>query len=182
MPVARFLFVQVSECEEVETRIAVAASRVDCKKDWPGNQRTKERDSRADTNESQEEVCIERLVLERVGIWDLPEGAEPVEEACWKSWGSLSVTLLAMCENLCDQNYLLLAQGTEIGSWSIETTLGAAQNQEDGEVDKSNQQSWNEGGNETRERSIFRVVSFDVVLPLLLLFSCLRIKLPLDEV
>lgn len=96
MPVARFLFIQVSECEEVETRIAVAASRVDCKEDWPGNQRTKEGDSRADTNEAQEEVCIERLVLERVGIWDLPEGAEPVEEACWKSWGSLSEALLAI--------------------------------------------------------------------------------------
>ena len=93
-------------------------------------------------------------MLKSVCVWDLPESAEPVEEAGWESWGSLSVMILAIAPHFDVLSDLLLAQGPKVRSWGVKATLGAAQNQENGEVDEGDQQSWNEGGNKARKRRI----------------------------
>ena len=178
--VCSFLLAQITECEQVEALVTATASRVDWEEDWPGKDATKEGDGRADADEAQEEVCIKRLMLKSVGVWDLPESAEPVEEASWESWGSLSVMILAFAPQFDVLSDLLLAQGPKVRSWSVKATLRAAQNQKNGEVDEGDQQSWNESGNEARKRRIHVLCRFLIRLRLTVLRR-FWIKLPLDE-
>jgi hypothetical protein len=66
--------------------VASTSSDVDREQDGHGNAGANEHDDHGHAKESKEEVCIQRLVLESIGIWDLPERANPVEPACWKSF------------------------------------------------------------------------------------------------
>lgn len=173
------VLVQVAEKQHVKSLVAIASGRVDWQQNRPGDQCAEEGDGCTDANVAQEKVGVERLVLESVRVWDLPESTEPVEEASWESWSSLSVLLLAIAQRpligIAVRN-LLLAQSAKVRSWSIETALGATKNQEDGDVDKSDNQCWNESRDETGDRSI---VNFWVSW----LFRALSlVGLPLEEI
>ncbi len=49
---------------------------------------------------------------------------------------------------------LPLAQSTKVGSWSIETALRAAQDDENAEVNNGDEKSWNKGRNKTRDGAV----------------------------
>lgn len=96
MLVCSHTLVEVTECEDVQTLIASTTSRVDGEQNRPGKACSEEGNGSADAKVAEEEVGVKRLVLEGVGIWDLPELTKPVEEASWKCWCSLPACMLAM--------------------------------------------------------------------------------------
>ena len=65
--------------EEVEFTAFTFTSNVNGKENRPSDDSANKHDDDNHSKESKEEVGIERLVLESICIWDLPEGANPIE-------------------------------------------------------------------------------------------------------
>jgi hypothetical protein len=84
--------VDVAVGQDLELGLVVAAGGIDGEEDGPGDDETDEADGGEDTEEAQEEVGIEALVLEGIGVGDLPEGPDPVEEALGQLWTPFAAT------------------------------------------------------------------------------------------
>jgi hypothetical protein len=85
LPTALVL-VDVAHGKHVQLLLTSAASNVDREQDWHGNAGTDKHNNHSHAKKSEKEVRIQRLVLERIGIWDLPERANPVEPSCGESF------------------------------------------------------------------------------------------------
>jgi hypothetical protein len=73
------LRVDVTHREYVELLPLPTAGGIDGEQDRPCYAQAHEADGGADSEVAQEEVGVEGLLSESVGIRDLPEGAKPVE-------------------------------------------------------------------------------------------------------
>ncbi|KFZ14047.1 hypothetical protein V502_06294 [Pseudogymnoascus sp. VKM F-4520 (FW-2644)] len=128
------VLVQVAKGQQVKTLGAIAARRVDGEQDGPGDEAAEEADGDEDAHVAQEQVGVERLGLEHIGIGDLPEGAEPVEHASWELWGALA--------------------SPEVGSRGIEATVRPTQDQEDGDIDEGDEQGRDQCRDETGDGGV----------------------------
>ena len=85
--------VNVAHGEHVQLLLAIAAGDVDGEEDGPGYAGADEHNDHGHLEEAEEEVGIERLVLERVGIGDFPKWGDPVEPPGRERLGSFSVAM-----------------------------------------------------------------------------------------
>lgn len=60
----------VAECEDIELPLSTPAGDVDGKEDWPCYDAANQADNHGDFEEAQEEVTIERVVVQDPGVWD----------------------------------------------------------------------------------------------------------------
>lgn len=66
-----------------------ATGDVDWEEDGPGDAASDKHNDDGHAKESEEEVCVNGLMLKSIGIGYLPEGANPVEQTGWKRLGAL---------------------------------------------------------------------------------------------
>jgi len=140
---------------------AIASCDVDGEENGPSDAGADKHDHDGHLEETKEEEGIERLMLEGVGIWDGPEGFDPIEHAIGERNGTLSggSTLAAVGAAWWraiakPEEYLLLAQRAQIGSRSIPSSMGLPQDQEEEDIDGSRWHGWHQGCNQPREGSI----------------------------
>lgn len=81
----------ITETDGVELLQASAACRIDREEDGPCHETTDKADGRGNLEVSKQEEAIERVVIEDIAVWDLIEGANPVEHAIGKIWRPLPV-------------------------------------------------------------------------------------------
>jgi hypothetical protein len=143
--------VDVGECEQIELLSTATTSSIDWEEDWPSDAAADKADHREHLHISQEQVRVDRLVLKSIRIGDLPELAEPIERSSRQSRSALSDKDISFVYSKLDDN-LLLAQGSQVGSGSIESPLRSTQDQENREIDQCSYQGWNEGGQQGRNR------------------------------
>ena len=83
--------VDIAVGQDLELGQVLASGGIDGEQDGPGDEQADEADDEADAQESKEEVGIETLVGENVGVGDLPEGSEPGQPVAWHTWRSLTM-------------------------------------------------------------------------------------------
>ena len=84
--------VDVGHGQHIQLNLPSTSSDVDREQDGPGNASPNEHDDHGHAKVSKEEVSIQRLVLESIGIWDLPERSNPVEPSCRKRFCTFPVS------------------------------------------------------------------------------------------
>jgi len=149
---AALLAIQVAEGQLIETRESLAASRVDWEQNGPCQDAAEEGDRCADAKITKEKIGVEGLVLQSIGVGDLPEGAEPIEETGWESGRPLSVSRQRQYSGGAGgsrRGDILFAQRPEVRPRSVVAAVRPAQDQEDDEIYGSNNQSRNECCDET---------------------------------
>jgi hypothetical protein len=85
----------VGHRDDVQLLLATAASRVDGEQDRPGDEAADQARNDRHAQKAEEEVAIKRVVGQDIGIGNLEEGREPVEEAVRESRAALTSRLLA---------------------------------------------------------------------------------------
>ena len=75
--------VNIAHAQHIQLLFAVTTSDVDWEKDRPGYAGADEHNDDGHLEKSEEEVGIERLVLEGIGIRDFAKRGNPVEPARW---------------------------------------------------------------------------------------------------
>ena len=83
--------IDVTVRDALELALVVGARGVDGEQHRPGDAHADKGHRRADSEEAKEQVGVETLMLQRIGIGDLPEGAEPVEDAPGELRAALTV-------------------------------------------------------------------------------------------
>lgn len=96
------LGIDVAVRQDFELGLAAAASGIDGKQDRPSDAKTDEADGANDSKVADEEIGVEALVLESVGIGDLPKRADPAKEAVSKL--GTPFTAMALEGPLTDQS------------------------------------------------------------------------------
>lgn len=71
--------VHVAVSKALKLTKSLATSGVDGEQDGPGDAERYKRDGGSDSEVANEQISVETLVLKSIGIWELPERAEPVE-------------------------------------------------------------------------------------------------------
>jgi len=82
--------VDVGECEQIELLSSGTTSSIDWEEDGPSDAAADKTDHHKHLHVSQEQVRVNRLVLESIGIGDLPELVKPIEHTIWQCRCSLS--------------------------------------------------------------------------------------------
>ena len=90
---SRAVSVDVRHGKKVKAGANTTTRDIDGEQDWPGNQGAHGKDDDRHLEEAQEEIGIERLVLECIRIRDFQRGSDPIEEARRQCGGSLSSVL-----------------------------------------------------------------------------------------
>lgn len=80
----------VGHGEHVQLALAAAAGDVDGEENGPCDAAADDAGDDADAQESQEEVAIERVMDQDVGVGQLEQGGKPVEQAAGQGWGALA--------------------------------------------------------------------------------------------
>lgn len=70
----------VTNGQEVKLCKTIAASAVYWEENWPDDAAANEANISQDLEIAEEKVGIKRAIVEDVGVWDLEEGYDPVEE------------------------------------------------------------------------------------------------------
>jgi hypothetical protein len=74
--------IEVAEGEDIKLllwRVGRSASRIDRKQDRPGYETSHQADGSDDSKIAEEQIGIQRLVLQGPGVGDFPEGTEPID-------------------------------------------------------------------------------------------------------
>ena len=69
----------ITETDEVQLLLGIAACRVDREKNWPGHETADKADGHRDFEVSKQEEAIQRVVVKDIAVRDLIECANPVE-------------------------------------------------------------------------------------------------------
>lgn len=117
----------IADAKEVELGLSITASGIDGEQDRPGDAAADEADDSDDLKEAQEQVAVERVMVQDVGVGDLPESRDPGEKALGKLGRAF-----------------LLAKRAHMRPRSILARNSAAQEQEDTDIDAGKDQDWNE--------------------------------------
>ena len=136
--------IDIAHAQHVQLLFASTASNINWEEDRPGNAGAYEHDNHRHLQKSKEEVGIEGLMLENIGVWDFAKGGDPVEPSAWQGLRTLSMGVVSkyLFPLVVDRIHLLLAKRTQIGSWSIPSSLRSAQDQEYQKVNTSNKRCW----------------------------------------
>lgn len=82
----------IADCDGIELRPASATCGIDGPKDWPSDGTTHQTADDSYLEKSQEEVCIEGVMVEDICIGYVVELADPAEIALRKLWRALILT------------------------------------------------------------------------------------------
>lgn len=80
----------VAEIENVELALTSSTSGIDWEENWHADETADQTHDHTDLKKAEEEVAIERVVLQNGRIWRTEERAEPVEEAIGEAGGTLA--------------------------------------------------------------------------------------------
>ena len=69
--------------EKIKLNSVTAACGVDWKEDWPCDETADQANDRCNLEEAEQQVAIHRLMVQDVGVWNLIECPNPVEETTW---------------------------------------------------------------------------------------------------
>ena len=83
----------IAHTEQVELDLSTAPSDVDWKEDWPSDAAADEANGRCNLQIAEEQIAVERLVIQDIGVRNLEESPNPVEETFGKIWGAFPETV-----------------------------------------------------------------------------------------
>ena len=83
----------IAHAEQVELDLPTTPGDVDWKEDWPSDAAADETDGRCNLQVSEEQIAIERLVIQDVGIGNLEKSSNPIEETFGKIWRAFPGTV-----------------------------------------------------------------------------------------
>lgn len=75
--------------QNVELLKTCTARGIDGEQNWPGDQTANKAHDGNQLEVAQEQVRVERVVLQHIGIWQPIHCSNPVEEARGRLWGAL---------------------------------------------------------------------------------------------
>ena len=76
----------VAKAQQIQLFEATTSSDVHGKEDWKRDDAADEADGGRDPQEAKKQVTIDGLMIEHVGIRNLEESAEPIEESLGEFW------------------------------------------------------------------------------------------------
>lgn len=84
MSVVPFLVRDIAKAQHVQLFEIFPPSDIDREQDGPDYQASEKADGDGDPQVAEEEIGIERMVVQHIGVRDPEEGSQPVEQTVWK--------------------------------------------------------------------------------------------------
>lgn len=122
----------VGNIQHVKLLVSGPASRIHRPKNGEGNAAANEANHGDQLQETEQEICIHRVVLQYVGIGKFVHARDPVEEAGRGIRGTFG-----------------LGQNSNVGTRHVHPVMGLAQDNEEEDHDDSNDQGWDQGRDQT---------------------------------
>lgn len=148
MSIITVFVLDVAEADHVELLLASSTGGIDGEEDGEGDATTDEAHGGSNLEVAEEEVAVQRVVVEHIAIRYLEEGADPVEQSTRQGWRALPIRqLISSCRTTGtgSMSHVLFPQRAEIATRGIDAALGATQDEKQQEEGTGVESDGNEG-------------------------------------
>lgn len=103
----------IAHAKEVKLDLPTTPRDVDGEEDRPSDAAADETDGRCNLQISEEQIAIERLVIQDIGVRNLEESSDPIEETFGKVWGAFPGTV-SFCLRARDTHPVVTYSGRRV--------------------------------------------------------------------